>query len=41
MVLMFGGRNGQNSAMNDLWGLRRHKNGTWEWVKAPNRNESI
>lgn len=39
MVLMFGGRNNKNIAMNDLWGLRRHKSGVWDWVKAPVKPE--
>ena len=41
MVLMFGGRNNKNIAMNDLWGLRRHKSGVWDWVKAPMKNDKI
>lgn len=40
MVLMFGGRNAKNVALNDMWGLRRHKNSVWDWVKAPIKNES-
>ena len=39
MVLLFGGRNSENVALNDLWGLRRHKSGYWEWVRAPSRSE--
>lgn len=39
MVLIFGGRNAKNLALNDLWGLRKHKTGTWEWVMAPTKNE--
>lgn len=39
MVLMFGGRNNKNVALNDMWGLRRHKNSVWDWVKAPIKNE--
>ncbi len=40
MVLMFGGRNNKNVALNDMWGLRRHKNSLWDWVKAPIKNEN-
>lgn len=40
MVLMFGGRNAKNVALNDMWGLRRHKNSLWDWVKAPIKNEN-
>jgi len=35
MVVVFGGRSADQSALNDSWGLRRHRNGTWDWVKAP------
>jgi hypothetical protein len=41
MVLMFGGRNAKNLALNDMWGLRRHKNNVWDWVKAPIKNEQF
>ena len=41
MVLMFGGRNAKNVALNDMWGLRRHKNNVWDWVKAPTKNEQF
>ena len=35
MMVVFGGRkkNGQN--LNDMWGLRKHRNGVWDWMKAP------
>ncbi len=35
MVLLFGGRDGKQKALNDLWGLRRHKTGVWDWIIAP------
>jgi hypothetical protein len=35
MVVIFGGRSSEQYALNDSWGLRRHRNGTWDWVKAP------
>lgn len=41
MVLMFGGRNAKNVALNDMWGLRRHKNSVWDWVRAPIKNEAF
>lgn len=37
MVLLFGGRTQQNQALSDLWGLRRHGNGSWDWNLAPNK----
>ena len=41
MILMYGGRNTKNAALNDLWGLRRHKNGAWDWIQAPSKNSNI
>lgn len=35
MMVIFGGRTNDQSAMKDAWGLRRHRDGTWDWVKAP------
>lgn len=35
MIVVFGGRSGQQVALNDSWGLRRHRSGAWDWVKAP------
>lgn len=32
MILMFGGRNKGGNALDDLWGLRRHNNGEWDWI---------
>lgn len=38
MVLLFGGRTQNNVALNDLWGLRQHNNGSWDWNAAPNKS---
>ena len=35
MIVIFGGRTKDSSALNDTWGLRRHRNGKWDWVRAP------
>jgi hypothetical protein len=35
MVVIFGGRTKDSSALNDTWGLRKHRNGKWDWVRAP------
>lgn len=37
MVLIFGGRGTNGESLNDLWGLRRHSDGTWDWQSAPYR----
>jgi len=37
MIVVFGGRKGgsKQSALSDVWGLRKHRSGVWDWVKAP------
>lgn len=35
MMVTFGGRTQDSSSLNDTWGLRRHRNGKWDWVEAP------
>ena len=35
MIIVYGGRNDKGSPLNDCWGLRKHRNGDWDWVLAP------
>ena len=35
MMVIFGGRTGEQGALKDTWGLRRHRDGRWDWIKAP------
>ena len=35
MMIVYGGRAENGGALNDCWGLRKHRNGTWDWVRAP------
>lgn len=35
MMICFGGRTTDNSSLSDTWGLRKHRDGRWDWVKAP------
>jgi len=35
MMIVSGGRSDSSNALNDTWGLRKHRNGTWDWLKAP------
>lgn len=37
MMVIFGGRTTDTSALNDTWGLRKHRDGRWDWVKGPYR----
>jgi hypothetical protein len=39
MIVIFGGRSGDQVALNDAWGLRRHRSGNWDWVRAPYKPE--
>jgi hypothetical protein len=39
MMIVFGGRDSGENALNDTWGLRRHRNGNWDWVMAPYKSE--
>lgn len=32
MIIVFGGRDEEKNMLNDMWGLRKHRNGTWDWV---------
>ena len=32
MMVVFGGRTADQSALKDAWGLRRHRDGRWDWV---------
>ena len=34
-MVTFGGRTADQSALKDTWGLRRHRDGRWDWVQAP------
>jgi len=38
MMVTFGGRTADQSALKDTWGLRRHRDGRWDWVQAPYKN---
>ena len=35
MMIIFGGRGSGQVALQDAWGLRRHRNGKWDWIIAP------
>ncbi|MCQ2818193.1 MAG: metallophosphoesterase [archaeon] len=35
MLVVFGGRKKDGTQLNDMWGLRRHRNGLWDWMNAP------
>lgn len=41
MMILFGGRDALDNALNDTWGLRRHRDGSWDWTKAPSQSQAI
>lgn len=41
MMIIFGGRDNSENALNDTWGLRRHRNGTWSWAPAPYKTDVL
>lgn len=41
MVVVFGGRAADQTPLNDSWGLRKHRDGSWEWIKAPNKGTKV
>ena len=40
MMVVFGGRTADGAALNDTFGFRRHRDGTWDWARAPYRNST-
>lgn len=41
MMVCFGGRTQDQTSLADTWGLRRHRDGRWDWVKAPYKSGEI
>ena len=41
MIMVFGGRDNEQKALNDCWGLRRHRDDTWEWLVAPRKGNVV
>ena len=41
MVVVFGGRGKDQNPLDDSWGLRRHRDGAWEWLKAPYKGKEV
>ena len=38
MMVVFGGRTSENRSLKDIWGLRQHRDGAWDWVEAPTKS---
>ena len=41
MMIIYGGRDGNDNALSDTWGLRRHRDGRWDWLAAPYKKQEI
>jgi len=41
MMIIFGGRDNSENALNDTWGLRRHRDGRWDWISAPSYKTEV
>lgn len=39
MIIVFGGRNNKNQTLNEVWGLRRHRDGKWDWTRPPEKSD--
>lgn len=37
MMVVFGGRTPDGGSLRDIWGLRQHRDGRWDWVEAPTK----
>ena len=40
MMVIYGGRTLDQSALNDTWGFRKHRDGRWDWIKASYKADS-
>ncbi len=40
MVIIYGGRASDGECLNDVWGLRMHRDGRWDWIKQQSLAES-
>lgn len=41
MIIIFGGRNSQSQTLNEVWGLRRHRDGKWDWTRPPEKSDQV
>lgn len=41
MMIVYGGRDANDTALSDSWGLRRHRDGRWDWLAAPYKIQEI
>lgn len=35
MVFIYGGRDSNKRSLSDLWGLRKHRDNSFDWIFAP------
>ena len=41
MMIIYGGRDANDTALSDTWGLRRHRDGRWDWLAAPYKTQEV
>lgn len=41
MIIIFGGRNVLGQTLNEVWGLRRHRDGKWDWTRPPEKSDQV
>lgn len=40
MMIAFGGRDNTGVTCKEIWGLRKHRDGRWDWTKPQNLQDS-
>ena len=40
MMIIYGGRDVTNKTCKEVWGLRKHRDGRWDWTKPSNPGNS-
>ncbi len=40
MMIIFGGRDIKGKTCKEIWGLRKHRDGRWDWTMPPKKSES-
>jgi protein phosphatase len=41
MIIVFGGRDVEGRTLNEVWGLRKHRDGKWDWTRPPEKQDSV
>jgi protein phosphatase len=41
MIIVFGGRDVEGRTLNEVWGLRKHRDGKWDWTRPPEKQDTV